>query len=161
LFTPRAIFYRHEQGLRGTHVSVAVVVQTMVPSEIAGITFTVHPVTKDPNQMIIEACWGLGELIVGGQITPDAYVVDKRDGSLIDVNVSEQKKMLVRGPNGNQEIEVVADRRTQQKLNEKQIKELSDLCINIEKHYSFPCDIEWAYAGGKFYILQSRPITTL
>jgi len=176
LFTPRAIFYRHEQNLHQTHVSVAVVVQTMVPSEVAGITFTVHPVTKDPNQMIIEACWGLGELIVGGRITPDAYVLDKRDGSLIDVNVSKQTIMLVRGATGNREEEVPADRQEKQKLDGQQIGELGNICINIEKHYGFPCDIEWAFvslrhhgeamseqseSNGKFYILQSRPITTL
>ena len=70
LFTPRAIFYRHEKNLHRRHVSVAVVVQAMIQSEIAGIAFTVHPVTKDKNQMIIEAGWGLGEAVVSGQITP-------------------------------------------------------------------------------------------
>ncbi|MCG2698512.1 phosphoenolpyruvate synthase, partial [Candidatus Parcubacteria bacterium] len=70
LFTPRAIFYREEKDLRETHVSVAVVVQEMVESEISGITFTVHPVTQDKNQLIIEAGWGLGEAIVSGSITP-------------------------------------------------------------------------------------------
>src|SRR3990167_10763011 len=96
LFTPRAIFYRHEKKLHKAKVSVAVVVQAMVQSEIAGVCFTVHPVTKDRHQMIIEACWGLGEALVGGQVTPDAYVIDKRDWSLIDVSVSEQKKMITR-----------------------------------------------------------------
>ena len=89
LFTPRAIVYRHEKNMDSVHVSVAVVIQTMVQSEVAGITFTVHPITHDHNQMIIEACYGLGELIVGGMVTPDAYVIDKRDGILIDVNISE------------------------------------------------------------------------
>lgn len=161
LFTPRAIVYRNEKGMRDTHVSVAVVVQKMVQSEVAGITFTVHPVTKDPNQMIIEACWGLGEFIVGGRVTPDSYVVDKRDGALIDVNVSEQGTMLAKSPNGNQEVAVPSDKKEKQKLDAAQIRGLGDICINIEKHYGFPCDIEWGMEAGKFYIVQSRPITTL
>ncbi len=80
LFTPRAIFYRIEKGLGESHVSVAVVVQKMVESESSGIAFSVHPVTEDRNQLIIEAGWGLGEAIVSGSITPDSYVVEKEDG---------------------------------------------------------------------------------
>ncbi|MBI5654349.1 hypothetical protein HZC53_01705 [Candidatus Uhrbacteria bacterium] len=161
LFTPRAIVYRNEKGMLDTRVSVAVVIQKMVQSEVAGITFTVHPVTKDTNQMIIEACWGLGEFIVGGRVTPDSYVVDKRDGKLMDVNVSEQEAMLVRGANDNEEVAVPSGKKEKQKLDAAQIRELGDICINIEKHYGFPCDIEWGMEGGNFFILQSRPITTL
>ena len=161
LFTPRAIVYRQEKGLRTTHVSVAVVVQKMVQSEVAGITFTVHPVTKDVNQMIIEACWGLGEYIVGGVVTPDSYVLDKRDKALIDVNVAEQDDMLTRSSDGNMKTPVPAEKRQAQKIDGKQIMELADICIKIEEHYGFPCDIEWAYEAGTFFIVQSRPITTL
>ncbi|MDQ7814477.1 MAG: PEP/pyruvate-binding domain-containing protein [Patescibacteria group bacterium] len=161
LFTPRAIVYRNEKGMCDTHVSVAVVVQKMVQSEVAGITFTVHPVTKDTNQMIIEACWGLGEFIVGGRVTPDSYVIDKRAGSLIDVNVSEQETMLIRGEQGNDEVPVPAEKKSAQKISGQQISELGKICTGIEKHYGFPCDIEWGMEGGKFHIVQSRPITTL
>jgi pyruvate,water dikinase len=161
LFTPRAIVYRNEKGMRDTHVSVAVVVQKMVQSEVAGISFTVHPVTKDTNQMIIEACWGLGEFIVGGIVTPDSYVIDKRDGSFIDVNVAEQEIMLVRGKEGNDKIDVPADKKEKQKIDGSQISKLAKVCANIEKHYGFPCDIEWGMEKGEFYIVQSRPITTL
>ncbi len=161
LFTPRAIVYRNEKGMRNTHVSVAVVVQKMVQSEVAGVTFTVHPVTKDRNQMIIEACWGLGEFIVGGVVTPDSYVLDKRDGTLLDINVVEQKEMLARGPSGNKKVAVPANKKGKQKLEGRQIREIADISMAIEKHYGFPCDIEWGLESGKFYIVQSRPITTL
>lgn len=77
LFTPRAVFYRFEKGLHDQKISVSVVVQKMVASEKSGIAFSVHPVTEDPNQLIIEAGFGLGEAIVSGQITPDSYVVEK------------------------------------------------------------------------------------
>jgi len=77
LYTPRAIFYRFEKGMHTQHISVAVVIQKMVESEKSGIAFSVHPVTEDYNQMIIEAGFGLGEAIVSGSITPDSYVVEK------------------------------------------------------------------------------------
>src|SRR3989344_6436084 len=96
LFTPRAIFYRFEKELHGTEISVAVVVQKMVQSEVSGIAFSVHPVTEDYNQLIIEAGYGLGEAIVSGSITPDSYVVGKEPRTIIDKNTSEQKKALVK-----------------------------------------------------------------
>jgi pyruvate,water dikinase len=162
LFTPRAIFYRHEKKLLKTKVSVAVVVQEMVDSEISGIAFTVHPVTQDKNQMIIEAGFGLGEAIVSGSITPDSYVLDKRDYSLIDINIAAQEKQIKKGATGGTKwVAVPAAKREIQKLTGKQIVELARICAGIEKHYDFPCDIEWAHVKGKFYITQSRPITTL
>jgi len=163
LFTPRAIFYRHEKKLLKAKVSVAVVIQAMIQSEISGITFTVHPVTQDKNQMIIEAGYGLGEAIVAGQITPDSYVVDKRDMSILDINIAQQKKKLVqKSAVGDNKWAVVSKSiQEHQKLTGQQIITLSKICVNIEKHYKTPQDIEWAYAKGKFYITQSRPITTL
>ena len=162
LFTPRAIFYRHEKKLHKAKVSVAVVVQAMVQSEIAGIAFTVHPVTKDKKQMIIEAGYGLGEAVVSGQVTPDSYVIDKSSLTLLDINVAEQKKYLVQRAGGGNLWKILPRaKQGQQKLKGREIVELSKICIGIEKHYKFPCDIEWAYSRGKFYITQSRPITTL
>ncbi len=162
LFTPRAIFYRHEKKLLKTKVGVAVVVQAMVDSEISGIAFTVHPVTKDKNQMIIEAGYGLGEAIVSGAITPDSYVLDKRDYSLIDINVAFQAKQIVKGSAGGTKwVPIAKTGQSRQKLTGPRIVELAKICAGIEKHYKFPCDIEWAYKQGKFYITQSRPITTL
>lgn len=161
LFTPRAIFYRFEKGLDTTKISVAVVIQKMVESEVSGIAFSVHPVTEDRNQLIIEAGFGLGEAIVSGSITPDSYVVEKQSKKIIDINVSEQGGGLFKKAEGGNEWKDLGDKGKQQALDEKQILELSEIIINIENHYGFPCDIEWAYEGGKFYIVQSRPITTL
>jgi pyruvate,water dikinase len=171
LFTPRAIFYRHEKNLLDHYVSVAVVVQTMVQSEISGIAFTVHPVTEDYDQMIIEAGYGLGEAIVGGQVTPDSYVVKKSEMSIMDIMIGGQSKKLVKGTKSkeqrtnddglNEWIELAKEEGGRQKLTGRQIIELAELCKKIETHYGFPCDIEWAFAGGKFFITQSRPITTL
>jgi len=166
LFTPRAIVYRNEKGLRKTKVSVAVVVQQMVQSDVSGITFTVHPVTQDYNQMIIEAGWGLGDAIVGGHVTPDSYVIHKDDLEIIDINLSEQEKKLVKGEQGGHTwVPVEADELEKQKLSGEQIVELAKICQDIEKHYGLPCDIEWAMTKKlnkwEFFITQSRPITTL
>ncbi len=161
LFTPRAIFYRFEKGLNNTKISVAVVVQKMVDSEKSGIVFSVHPVTEDPNQLIIEAGFGLGEAIVSGQITPDSYVVEKKEKKIIDLNVSNQDRAIYRKEKGGNEWQDIPDKADQQVLTEKEILELSDIILKIENHYGFPCDIEWAFEQGKFYVVQSRPITTL
>src|SRR3989344_2464346 len=161
LFTPRAIFYRIEKKMAKQKVSVAVVVQAMVQSEISGICFTVHPVTKDRNQMVIEAGFGLGEAIVSGSVTPDTYIVHKDDFSILDINVSEQSMMIVKSGNKNLHKKLSPRAGGKQKLTGKQIVEFAKIAKNIEKHYKHPQDIEWAYVKGKFYITQSRPITTL
>ncbi|NMC51246.1 hypothetical protein GYA54_00765 [Candidatus Kuenenbacteria bacterium] len=161
LFTPRAIFYRHEKKLLKSHVSVAVVVQKMVQSEVSGICFTVHPVTKDKNQMILEAGFGLGEAIVSGQITPDSYVLDKRDWSIMDINIASQVMMITKKGEVTIHAKVAKNIQEKQKLPGKKIIELAKLCGQIEKHYGFPCDIEWAMEKNNLYITQSRPITTL
>ncbi len=167
LFTPRAIFYRFEKGLHSTKISVAVVVQKMVESEVSGIAFSVHPVTEDYNQLIIEAGFGLGEAIVSGSVTPDSYVVEKEPRNILDINVSTQTRALHRSENasvehGNNEwVNIPEPEASSQVLNKEQILELSEIIIKIEDHYGFPCDVEWAFESGKFYIVQSRPITTL
>lgn len=167
LFTPRAIFYRFEKGLHTTKISVAVVVQKMVESEVSGIAFSVHPVTEDRNQLIIEAGFGLGEAIVSGSVTPDSYVVEKEPRHILDINVSTQDRGLYRAEHaskehGNNEWRTIPEpQASSQVLTEKQILEFAEIIMTIENHYGFPCDIEWAYEKGKFYIVQSRPITTL
>ncbi len=162
LFTPRAIFYRFEKDLHKQKISVAVVVQKMVESEKSGIAFSVHPVTQDRNQLIIEAGFGLGEAIVSGQITPDSYVVEKEPRRIIDKNVQTQSRGLYRAKNGGNEwLDIPKAQGEKQVLSDDEISELSDLILLIEKNYGFPCDIEWAFEKGKFYIVQSRPITTL
>lgn len=170
LFTPRAIFYRFEKDLHTTKISVAVVIQKMVASDVSGIAFSVHPVTEDRNQIIIEAGWGFGDAVVSGSITPDSYVVEKEPRNILDVNVSIQSRRLVRrhpdeAPDEewgeNVWKEVPAELQEKQKLSNTDINNLSDIVIRIENHYGFPCDIEWAKEGETFYITQSRPITTL
>ena len=179
LFTPRALFYAFEKEIITADtqkkirartckqladcypVGVAVVVQKMVQSDISGICFTVHPVTEDRNQMVIEAGWGLGEAIVGGKITPDTYVISKKDWVIMDTNISDQEMMIIRSGSGIKEAKVLKSKGSKQKLSGKQIIKLAKLCQKIEDHYKFPQDIEFAIENNKIYITQSRPITTL
>lgn len=162
LFAPRAIFYRFEKELHKHKISVAVVIQKMVESEKSGIAFSVHPVTQDRNQLIIEAGFGLGEAIVSGQITPDSYVVEKKPRQIIDKNVQTQSRGLYRsGKGGNEWRDISKVQGEKQVLSDEEILELSEKIIHIENHYGFPCDIEWAVENNTFWITQSRPITTL
>lgn len=140
LFTPRAIFYRFENDLHKQKISVAVVVQKMVKSEVSGVIFSVHPVIQDKNQMIIEAGFGLGESIVSGETTPDSYLIEKNNCRILDKNISNQNV---------------------QKLSDQEIIEISNLAMKIEEHFGFPVDIEWAKEKNNFYIVQCRPITTI
>ncbi|MBI4094630.1 MAG: hypothetical protein HY435_00335 [Candidatus Liptonbacteria bacterium] len=162
LFTPRAIFYRFEKELHKQKISVAVVVQKMVESEVSGIAFSVHPVTQDRNQLIIEAGFGLGEAIVSGQITPDSYVVEKKPRQIIDKNVFVQARGLYRAAGGGNEWrDIPKEIGERQVLTDEEIMELAEIVLKIEKHYGFPVDIEWAREKNTFFIVQSRPITTL
>ena len=139
IFGPKAISYKFNNVLNKNNFSVAVIVQEMIQSEISGVCFTVHPVAVDYNKMVIEAGSGLGEIITEGIVTPDTYIVDKKNKLISDKHINQQK----------------------QKMTDAQILKLSEICRKIEKHYKAPQDIEWAFAKNKFYILQSRPITTL
>ncbi len=162
LFTPRAIFYRFEKGMHGSKISVAVVVQKMVQSEVSGIAFSVHPVTEDYNQLIIEAGFGLGEAIVSGQVTPDSFVIEKDPRRLIDKSITFQSRALWRAKDGGNEWRELSEvEGNKPALSDEQALELAELVLKIESHYGFPCDIEWAFEAGHFFITQSRPITTL
>ena len=162
LFSPRAIFYRFEKNMRAEKVSVAVVVQKMVESEIAGVAFSVHPITQDKNQVLIEAGYGLGEAVVSGQVTPDSFVLDKRTMELLDKTINRQEQKMVRLETGGNEWQgVTEDKQKVQKIRDEQVVELAKIILNIENHYKFPCDIEWAMENDEFFVVQSRPITTL
>jgi pyruvate,water dikinase len=161
LFTPRAIYYRVRQGFDHSKVKIAVVIQHMVQSEKSGVFFTVDPVSQDINKMVIEAGFGLGETVVSGSITPDTYIVDKRSLEIISKHISKQEWMLIKSGNANVKMGIKKEYQEVQKLPDVKIIELAKIGREIEKHYNWPQDIEWAMEGGKVYIVQSRPITTL
>jgi len=161
LWTARAIGYRARRGIGVEGLSLAVVVQCLVPAEVAGILFTANPVNGRRNEAVINAAWGLGEAVVSGQVTPDTYTVDKETGEVIRRETAEKGAMTVR-VNGGTDLEPVPeDLRAAPVLSDAQAAELVDVGVQIEMLFGEPRDIEWALADGAFAILQARPITAL
>jgi pyruvate, water dikinase len=161
LFTARVLVYRARKGFDHREVKLAVLIQKMVDSTVSGILFTRDPNTGE-NHMIIEAGWGLGELIVGGEVTPDHYVVDGATQRIVQKQVSEQSVRLIRVEDGgNVREEVPKELRNVQKLPDERIHRLASLARVIASHYRRPMDIEWCADAQSLYIVQARPVTTI
>ena len=158
-FEPRSIYYRHENHVL-TKGGIALVVQKMIESEISGVMFTIDPVTNNKEKIVIEAIYGLGEYIVQGKVTPDHYEVNKRTFDLETFEIAPQNIMLTKVKGQAKESKVPRGLQKKQKLKDSEVILLAKLAEEIEKHYYFPQDIEWARENGKFYIVQTRPITT-
>src|SRR3989344_4707963 len=159
LFTARAIFYRTDQKFDHFKVGVAVPVQKMVNSDTSGVMFTVDPVSHNKNTIVVEAIYGLGELIVGGVVTSDHYEDYKKTGSITKKIINAQPEYM---PGLMREKTAVPHKiQKLQKIADEQVKEVAELGKKLEKHYYFPQDIEWAYEQGTLYVVQTRPITTL
>lgn len=162
LFEARAIYYRIANKFNHMKVGLAVPVQLMVQSERSGIMFTVDPVSGDTSRIMIEAGYGLGEAIVSGSVTPDVYIFDKTTEKIVSKEVNSQDWKIVRDPRGgDKHVSVPIADRKDQKMSDSEIIELAKLGKKIEQHYNAPQDTEFAIAGGKIYMVQSRPITTL
>ncbi len=161
LWTARALDYRARQHIDPESVSLAVVVQAMVPSEASGIMFTANPLSGARDEIVIDAAWGLGEAIVGGLVTPDHVVIDKTTGAIKQIAIGDKAVLTVPTATGTEERQVEASKRRAQVLNAAQVAALVKLGAAIEIHYSAPQDIEWCLANSEFYIVQARPITTL
>lgn len=168
LWTARAVYYREKQGFDHLEVALSVVVQKMINSGKSGVMFTANPVTNDPEQMMINASWGLGEAVVSGLVTPDEYLVDKNTLSIVDQNIAEKTVMIVDCPDGSGTRNVpVADQLgpdmiRAQCLTAAEIMQLVQYGRKIEDLYGCYQDIEWGYDQdtGRLYILQARPVTT-
>jgi pyruvate,water dikinase len=160
-FTSDVVFLTLRGGERRPKPSMAVVIQKMVQSKVSGVCFTVHPISRDNNQLIIEAAFGLGDSVVEGKVVPDRYVISKKQLSIAECFISEQAIATVKGARGNIRRTLPRALGQKQKLTSRQILKLAKICIDIERHYSSPQDIEWALERDKICILQARPITTL
>jgi len=167
LFTPRAIFYRTQKGFKHEQVLISVGVQKMVNAKAAGVMFTINPVTGEPNQIVIEGNWGLGESVVSGAVTPDDYILDKKTLKIIEKKIQKKTVEYVRDPKTGKTIhaDVPPKRQEQPCLTDKEIAKLAQLAKRIEKHYGGqPQDIEWAIDKDlsfpeNIFIVQSRPET--
>ena len=152
LWTARAIGYRALHGIAPQDVSLAVVVQELVPADAAGILFTANPLTGARDQMMINAAWGLGEAIVGGQVTPDTIAVEKVSSKIVEQDISEKNVMTMCTPDGTYEEPVPAEKRKKAVLTDEQATELARLGEQIEELYNRPMDIEWAMKDGQFFV---------
>ena len=139
------------------NIKMAVVIQIMINSDVSGVCFTANPLDIDEDDIVIEAVYGLGEYLVQGSVTPDKYIVQRKTHIPLEVEFHQQPKMIKPRRGGGIKI-VRNDKSLVQKLDGSQMVQLAKMAEKIEKINQNPRDIEWAYAGGELYILQSRPI---
>ena len=163
LWTAQAISYRHENEIEQGSVAMSVVVQIMVPADVAGIMFTANPATGERNEMIINASFGLGEAVVGGQVTPDTFIIDRKTNNAKETIIGAKEQMIVSdGEQGTKITDVGSTDRDQSSLSDALLNDLVELGLKVEQNYEgLPQDIEWAIVNGKISLLQSRPITNL
>ncbi|HEX2904849.1 MAG TPA: phosphoenolpyruvate synthase [Jatrophihabitans sp.] len=161
LYGERSLAYRAQAGVTA-EPAIAVVVQLMVASECSGVMFTADPSTGAADRVVIEAVFGQGEAIVSGAVEPDTYVVDKRAPKILSRRIGHQAFKITRGSDGaDLKVPLTDEQGASRVLSDGQIAELAAIGAAVERHYGTPQDIEWAAAGGEFYLVQSRPITTM
>jgi len=160
LWTARAIRYRHRLGINPRRAAMAVVVQELVSAEVSGVMFTINPNTGDRTESVINASFGLGEPIVSGLVTPDTYIVDRATLSTKQVVLGAKEVMVVPAEGGGTALMACPQgRRGERALDEPMVHQVAALGLRAEAHFGRPQDIEWACAGGKCVLLQSRPVT--
>ncbi len=160
LYGKRVIAYRSMQRLY-EEPAIAVVVQQQIDSERSGVMFTADPSSGDRHHMVIEAAYGLGEVVVSGAVEPDTYVVAKENGAVLQARIGKKHIEIVSVDKGQKTREVDSARRTSRVLDDGDLRILAEVGARIENHYGAPQDIEWALSGKRLWIVQSRPITTL
>jgi len=161
LFTPRSIYYRVQNKIKHEVVGISVIVQKMIQSEVSGIMFSIDPVTNLKDRIVIDAVWGLGEMIVQGSYIPDHYVVQKDTFAILSKEANTQKKLLTKRNGKTEEIDVPKKLWDKIKITDEDIIALAKLGQKLQEHYYFPQDVEWAKEKGKLYIVQTRPVTTI
>lgn len=168
LFSPSSILYMLHMRKLGVNFSLenvhmAVIVQKMVNSQISGVLFTSNVINNNPNQMLINSTWGLGNTIADNLIVPDSIIIKKNKFEVLKRIIGKKKKKSIKNPDGAHTVlvENYPKSRTICSLSDNQLRQLHDIGLKIEKEFNFPQDIEWAIENDEIYILQSRPITTL
>jgi len=163
-FTAKVAQYLTPHGLTIADIKVAIVVQKMIQAEVSGITFTVDPISQDPDYLTVEAVFGLGDVIARGEITPDQYTLHKKTNEFREKRIVPQDWMMVRkvrhkkGENGEQKIKISKAWQHHQKIDNKFIIELAKIAQRIEVDLGEPQDIEWVFESGRIWLLQTREI---
>ncbi len=161
LFGPRVVTYRASRGFTADP-AMAVVVQQMIASERSGVAFTADPTTDATDRVVVEGAFGQGEVVVSGSVEPDTYVVSKETGEILSRRIGYKAFKIVRGPDGaDVNVDLDEQQASAQVLDDDEVRTIAEIAIRSERHAGCPQDTEWAIAGGKTYIVQTRPITTL
>jgi len=161
LWSPQAVLYRSQRGLGQSDAAMAILVQRMVDADFAGVAFSLHPVTG-AEQIFIEAAFGQGITVVSGEDDVDRYVMSR--DLLLECEppfiAHKRHKWAMAAQGGLQRVEVPAEERNVRVLTSEQARKVAETALSLERHFNAPQDVEWAFAQGRFYILQSRPLTT-
>lgn len=164
LWSPEAVSYRRTHGIEHASVSMAVVVQEMIASEVSGVTFTANPVTGSRDELVIESSWGMGAALVDGRVTPDRYIVERDSLKIREQRIGEKRFMVAPRMEAGREArleEVPHAMRLRETLSTEHLRTVVEWSLRCETHFKKPQDVEWAMKSGRFYLLQSRPITVI
>src|SRR6185437_56521 len=160
LYNPEAVAYRERFAVENP--AMGVTIQLMVDAAVSGVMFTCNPVSGDRSTIAINASWGLGLAVVGGEVTPDDYLVSKVTGEIIRETINDKHVEYIAGEEGAQRVDVDDDRRKKSCLDDDAITALVDMAKHVERHFGAPQDIEWAFDhDGELFVLQSRPVTAI
>lgn len=164
MFTDGAVAYAAKEGIELSDVSLGIVIQKMVQAEVSGVVFTQDPITLDENKMSIEAVYGLGDVISNGEITPDTYVLVKKDLSILEKHIAPQEWMKVRTLGGGrstdvQKIQISSSWSHRQKLEDRNLQEVAKIALILEEKSSSAQDVEWVFSGGKVWVLQNKSLS--
>lgn len=164
LWSPEAVSYRATHGIDHASVAMAVVVQEMIASEVSGVSFTANPVSGSRDEVIIESSWGMGAAIVDGRVTPDNYVLERADLRVRSQRVADKRLMVAARVEAGQSArleEVPNAMRLRESLTPDLLRTVAEFSLKCEAYFGKPQDVEWAICEGRFYLLQSRPITVM
>lgn len=164
LYTDDVVAYASSKGVNLADVKLSIVVQKMIQAEVSGVAFTVDPITQDSTKLSIEAIFGLGDTISLGELTPDTYLLEKKELNVLEKHISPQEWMKVRmlsgsrGSSGVERIKISNNWSHRQKLEDKYLKEISKIALIVENKLRQAQNIEWVLAGGKVWVLQSKDL---
>jgi pyruvate,water dikinase len=163
LWSGRAVAYRCDAGFGVGQTSMAVVIQRMAFCDVAGVGFSINPISGRLDEQVFDANFGLGESVVSGEAEIDHFTVNKNSGEILKQEIADKGMKIVAAPDGRgtREVKLAEDERRTPALDAGQVHELSSLLRQVEDLYGYPQDIEWGFAAGKLWLLQARPITRI
>lgn len=155
---PRVTAYRRGKGL--PDAGIGVLVQALVAADRSAVVFSRNPTSGAPDEIVINANWGLGESIVGGLATPDTWILKKHALSTLRFDLGAKEHMTVLAKTGTREVPVLRTLRARPSLADSHVRELAALAVHLEELMGWPVDLECAYQAEQLYLLQCRPVTT-